>query len=186
MMYGAEVELTDPEPFMASVLAGEKKVAIGNDAQGNRVILLGVPSTHAPQLVIGHEGQQEPLGVGQLVAVHLPGFAVDPDLVGVALPLGHGVGQGLDVDHARKEAIRANKAKSEFLSNMSHDIRTPMNAIVGMTAIATANIDDKQQVQNSLKKISLSSRHLLGLINDVLDMSKSGPACCSTPAGPRR
>lgn len=72
----------------------------------------------------------------------------------------------------RHEAISANKAKSEFLSNMSHDIRTPMNAIVGMTAIATANIDNKQQVQNSLKKIALSGRHLLGLINDILDMSK--------------
>ena len=55
---------------------------------------------------------------------------------------------------------------------MSHDIRTPMNAIVGMTAIATANIDDSKQVQNCLKKITLSSKHLLGLINDVLDMSK--------------
>ncbi len=77
-----------------------------------------------------------------------------------------------DLEAARQEALQANKAKSEFLSNMSHDIRTPMNAIVGMTAIATAHIDDKEQVQNSLKKISLSSRHLLGLINDVLDMSK--------------
>ena len=55
---------------------------------------------------------------------------------------------------------------------MSHDIRTPMNAIVGMTAIATANISDKKQVQNCLRKITLSSKHLLGLINDVLDMSK--------------
>ncbi len=73
---------------------------------------------------------------------------------------------------ARKAAEHANKAKSEFLSNMSHDIRTPMNAIVGMTAIASANINDMQQVQNCLKKITLSSRHLLGLINDVLDMSK--------------
>jgi signal transduction histidine kinase/DNA-binding response OmpR family regulator len=73
---------------------------------------------------------------------------------------------------ARKEAEHANRAKSEFLSNMSHDIRTPMNAIVGMTAIATANIDDTKQVQNCLKKITLSSKHLLGLINDVLDMSK--------------
>lgn len=73
---------------------------------------------------------------------------------------------------ARQEAVYANQAKSEFLSNMSHDIRTPMNAIVGMTAIATANIDDIQQVQNCLKKITLSSKHLLGLINDVLDMSK--------------
>ena len=77
-----------------------------------------------------------------------------------------------ELEKARKEAVHANKAKSEFLSNMSHDIRTPMNAIVGMTAIASANIDDKQQVQNCLKKITLSSRHLLGLINDVLDMSK--------------
>lgn len=73
---------------------------------------------------------------------------------------------------ARSEALSASKAKSEFLSNMSHDIRTPMNAIVGMTAIAIANIDNKQRVQNSLKKIALSSKHLLGLINDILDMSK--------------
>lgn len=76
------------------------------------------------------------------------------------------------VEEARASAEEANKAKSDFLSNMSHDIRTPMNAIVGMTAIATANMDDKEQVANCLKKISLSSRHLLGLINDVLDMSK--------------
>ena len=55
---------------------------------------------------------------------------------------------------------------------MSHDIRTPMNGIVGMTAIASANLDNTQQVKNCLKKISLSSRHLLGLINDILDMSK--------------
>ena len=75
-------------------------------------------------------------------------------------------------EEARHEAELASKSKSEFLSNMSHDIRTPMNAIVGMTAIATAHMDDPQQVQNCLKKITLSSRHLLGLINDVLDMSK--------------
>lgn len=77
-----------------------------------------------------------------------------------------------ELEESRQIALQATKAKSEFLSNMSHDIRTPMNAIVGMTAIATAHIDDKEQVQNCLKKISLSGRHLLGLINDVLDMSK--------------
>lgn len=77
-----------------------------------------------------------------------------------------------ELDLARQEAVHATRAKSEFLSNMSHDIRTPMNAIVGMTAIAAANIDDKKQVQNCLRKITLSSKHLLGLINDVLDMSK--------------
>lgn len=76
------------------------------------------------------------------------------------------------LEAARKEAVRANKAKSEFLSNMSHDIRTPMNGIVGMTAIAISNIDDIARVKDCLKKISLSSKHLLGLINDVLDMSK--------------
>lgn len=77
-----------------------------------------------------------------------------------------------ELERTREEAIEANRAKSEFLSNVSHDIRTPMNAIVGMTAIATANIDNKMQIQNCLKKITLSSKHLLGLINDVLDMSK--------------
>lgn len=77
-----------------------------------------------------------------------------------------------ELDEARREADHANKAKSEFLSNMSHDIRTPMNGIVGMTAIARTNIDDKERVKDCLEKITLSSKHLLGLINDVLDMSK--------------
>lgn len=77
-----------------------------------------------------------------------------------------------ELEQAHRDAEHANRAKSEFLSSMSHDIRTPMNAIVGMTAIATANIDNTLQVQDCLKKISLSSRHLLGLVNDVLDMSK--------------
>ncbi len=80
--------------------------------------------------------------------------------------------QMFELEQARREAEHANKAKSEFLSSISHDIRTPMNAIVGMTAIATANLGNQQQVQNCLKKIGLSSKHLLGLINDVLDMSK--------------
>ncbi len=75
-------------------------------------------------------------------------------------------------ESARTQAEKSNKAKSEFLSNMSHDIRTPMNAIVGMTSIAKAHIDDKQQVETCLDKITYSSKQLLGLINDVLDMSK--------------
>ncbi len=77
-----------------------------------------------------------------------------------------------ELNQARREAIQANKAKSEFLSNMSHDIRTPMNGIVGMTAIAMANIENIDRVKDCLGKITLSSKHLLGLINDVLDMSK--------------
>lgn len=77
-----------------------------------------------------------------------------------------------ELDELHKAALEASRTKSEFLANMSHDIRTPMNAIVGMTAIAMSHIDNREQVQNYLKKITLSSKHLLGLINDVLDMSK--------------
>lgn len=80
--------------------------------------------------------------------------------------------QVYELEKTRQIALEASTAKSKFLANMSHDIRTPMNAIVGMTAIATAHIDDQKQVQNCLRKITLSSKHLLGLINDVLDMSK--------------
>ena len=73
---------------------------------------------------------------------------------------------------AFEAADEANRAKSDFLSHMSHDIRTPMNAIMGMTAVAVMNIDDKERLMDCLNKITLSSRHLLALINDVLDMSK--------------
>ncbi|MGN1338994.1 MAG: response regulator [Oscillospiraceae bacterium] len=67
---------------------------------------------------------------------------------------------------------KANEAKSTFLSNMSHDIRTPMNGIIGMTAIASAHIDDKERVVDCLDKIAGASRHLLSLINEILDLSK--------------
>lgn len=77
-----------------------------------------------------------------------------------------------EIDEAKKEAVHANMAKSEFLSKMSHDIRTPMNAIVGMTEIALKNIEDTEKVNDCLKKVKLSSKHLLGLISDILDMSK--------------
>ncbi len=76
------------------------------------------------------------------------------------------------INNARHEAEQANMAKSSFLASMSHDIRTPMNAIVGMTEIAIKNKGDKARLQDCLDKIKLSSKQLLGLINDVLDMSK--------------
>lgn len=81
---------------------------------------------------------------------------------------------------AQKEALKAayeaaniaNSAKTDFLANMSHDIRTPMNAIIGMTAIAGTHLDDRERVADCLSKITISSKHLLGIINEVLDMSK--------------
>ena len=80
------------------------------------------------------------------------------------------------VQQALREAVdvanAANKAKSDFLSSMSHDIRTPMNGIIGMTAIAANHLDDRERVADCLRKISESSDHLLSLINEVLDMNK--------------
>ncbi len=83
-------------------------------------------------------------------------------------------------EQAQKEALQnalataehANHAKTAFLNNMSHDIRTPMNAIAGFTALAATHIDNKEQVRDYLGKIAVSSQHLLSLINDVLDMSR--------------
>ena len=71
-----------------------------------------------------------------------------------------------------REAEAANRAKTDFLSTMSHDIRTPMNAIIGLTAIAEKNLDDREAISENLRKISLASNHLLTLINDILDISK--------------
>ena len=80
------------------------------------------------------------------------------------------------VNQALSDAVAAaetaNRAKSTFLSNMSHDIRTPMNAIIGFTTLALSNLDDKERVKDYLAKTLASSNHLLSLINDVLDMSR--------------
>ncbi len=80
--------------------------------------------------------------------------------------------QTVDLQDALAAAQHANKAKTTFLNNMSHDIRTPMNAIIGFTSLAAAHIDNSEQVQDYLAKITTSSNHLLSLINDVLDMSR--------------
>ena len=295
MLYGSQLQISDPQPFLESLSQGQEKVAIGTNVLGEKVILLGVPSPHPPTgehdyaaLVVGFpveyisdnlaleenseraysyiirkDGsfvirtadayrnnyfervrvvyddvngmtpdeyiQALSAAMGEdsdysneftmdgeryhLFCTHLPysewylitfmpygtmdsvvrSFSqewgsltiLSGAIILTALLLVFYKYFGLtrqqlhEVEEARqaaeaaqKEAEHANRAKSEFLSNMSHDIRTPMNAIVGMTAIATANIDNTDQVRNCLKKIALSSKHLLGLINDVLDMSK--------------
>ena len=295
MLYGSQLTVIDVEPFLSSLTAGDKKVAIGTNESGEKVVLLGMPSPHEPttdhtcaalvaglpityisdhlpleenneraySFIIRRDGSfvirsstayrnnyfervraiyedvngmtpdryLEELGAAMeegrdysneftmkgerfhLYCTRLPSSewylitfmpygAMDVIVIGfsrewASLTVFSGVliltalllvfykyfgltrQQLRDVEsaraaaeEARRDAEHANQAKSEFLSNMSHDIRTPMNAIVGMTAIATANIDNQQQVQHCLKKIALSSKHLLNLINDVLDMSK--------------
>ena len=82
------------------------------------------------------------------------------------------IAQDRNLRNALAAAEHANRAKTAFLNNMSHDIRTPMNAVIGFTALATAHIDNKELVLDYLKKIHTSGQHLLSLINDVLDMSR--------------
>ncbi len=130
------------------------------------ILVTALPYGVLDQMINSLGSQWTTLGLGGCVIILLALFIVFGGYYHLTRK------QIADLDSARQEAIKANAAKSEFLSNMSHDIRTPMNAIVGMTAIAITNIDNPQQVKNCLKKISLSSKHLLGLINDVLDMSK--------------
>ena len=264
MLYGSDIQITDPAPFLASLRGGEKKVAVGTDASGDKLVLMGVPAGYTMDgggksvaLVAGlpveyisetlalnttdsvvysyiirqdgsfvirsteafqdtyfdqiramfeeagssggeryirelqesmdhNEDYSTVLEIGKerrhlhctrlaysewhLVMV-MPYGSLDEEistlssqwiamtLAGSAIILAALMlifakymqitrEQMAELDNARREAIHANQAKSEFLSNMSHDIRTPMNAIVGMTAIATANIGDMQQVQN--------------------------------------
>ena len=128
-------------------------------------------------------GEGEPSWSGDLWDRHLRA-RLSPGPEGTCLIMLWDVTEEVLRQHSRMEAANAalksaldaanaaSKAKSDFLSNMSHDIRTPLNAIIGMTTIAQAHLDEQERVEDCLEKISLSSRHLLGLINDILDMSR--------------
>lgn len=98
----------------------------------------------------------------------------DPEyrFVGERLAVFKAVNRIIAMNMLKRRADNANEAKSKFLSKMSHDIRTPMNAIIGMTNIALNAVDDRNQVIECLKKIDSSTKYLLGLVNDILDISK--------------
>ncbi len=102
-----------------------------------------------------------------LVSIVIVGFAILMAVDGTYIIL-----TNKRLKNSMEEIKYANEAKTRFLSSMSHDIRTPMNAIIGMTTIAAKRIDDKQQVEECLRQITRASNHLLTLINDVLDISK--------------
>lgn len=164
----------------------EQKVSAENRA-GTGYLVVEQPAEGLRRIVYADEGACALAGIS-LEAL----LAADPAqiLEGLAyreIPL-NGGGQALlllrspedeDPEQANsrlREALEAaeaaNRAKSSFLSSMSHDIRTPMNAILGMTSIALAHIDEKSRVQDSLLKIQTASNHLMSLVNDVLDMSR--------------
>ena len=104
-------------------------------------------------------------GVGEDVEIAI-GFS------NVNMEIRHEMEQRKLVENALAQAQHANSAKTTFLSNMSHDMRTPMNAIIGFSAIAANHIDNPERVKDCLEKITSSSSHLLSLINDILDMSR--------------
>lgn len=147
---------------------------VQEDGGGRRIVSA---SPEARQALGRAEGEL----IGRDPDVLLTGFAVSetPLSNGKAIlvldphpPADELVKANFDLQQALKAAESANQAKSSFLSNMSHDIRTPMNAIIGMTSIAQNHLDEKGRVQDCLNKIQTASSHLLGLINDVLDMSR--------------
>ncbi len=288
MLYGVQIEPVEQEDFWASLNAGEEKVTLARDQNGDDVILMGVPITYAPSQggscvalvagfptsyfintlsldrsgslvnysIISREGEfiirgkamegkdyfdrvrtyyedmdeeaserfiqelGEAMDKGRdftaeasvkgemrnlygtilpysdwYLMLAMPYGLIDESIAGLGSQWSYtAIGECLMIivilllvfaeyfrmirrqmyalDKAKRSAERANRAKSDFLSNISHDIRTPMNGIIGMAAVASANLGNRMQVENCLKKITVSSRHLLGLINDVLDMSK--------------
>lgn len=108
----------------------------------------------------------------QYVFPELPFYSMAFSLILIGMALTKEYRQRELLVDALNAAERANRAKTTFLNNMSHDIRTPMNAIIGFTALAGAHVDEPELVQDYLAKISTSVQHLLSLINDVLDMSR--------------
>lgn len=108
----------------------------------------------------------------QYVFPELPFYSMAFALILIGMALTKEYRQRELLVDALNAAERANRAKTTFLNNMSHDIRTPMNAIIGFTALAGAHVDEPKLVQDYLAKISTSGQHLLSLINDVLDMSR--------------
>lgn len=108
----------------------------------------------------------------QYVFPELPFYSMAFSLILIGMALTKEYRQRELLVDALNVAERANRAKTTFLNNMSHDIRTPMNAIIGFTALAAAHVDEPELVQDYLAKISTSVQHLLSLINDVLDMSR--------------
>lgn len=108
----------------------------------------------------------------QYVFPELPFYSMAFSLILIGMALTKEYRQRELLVDALNAAERANRAKTTFLNNMSHDIRTSMNAIIGFTALAAAHVDEPELVQDYLTKISTSGQHLLSLINDVLDMSR--------------
>lgn len=147
--------------------AFERQAVMDRFASGERDIYMELQEK-------GYDGEYHWLSV-QLIYVENP---FDDDVLAIELVK---VLDSQRAEQARQEQLlrdalasakAANKAKSDFLSRMSHDIRTPMNAIVGMSTIGQLKLDDRRSVQDCFSKIDVSSRYLLSLINDILDMSK--------------
>ncbi|MBQ1491825.1 MAG: response regulator [Blautia sp.] len=142
-----------------------------NDSKGRRCVIGYAPVNATDSWSIISYVRREDM-VEETVDFFLLGFVAAALLLLLLVDMLTMYRGSVKLKKATLEAEEANQAKTDFLSAMSHDIRTPMNAIVGLTTIASKNVADRDTVQDCLKKIQLASNHLLTLINDILDISK--------------
>ena len=152
-------------------VGGKPGVLEMNDAQGQRCLMAHTRVNSTDDWIIVALIPLEELGHA-VMNWTLVGIVTGGLLLLLAFNLANMINLNRQLKAAAASADRANQAKTDFLSTMSHDIRTPMNAIIGLTTIAGKNVEDTVTVRDSLHKINLASNHLLTLINDILDISK--------------
>ena len=152
-------------------VGGKPGVLEMNDAQGQRCLMAHTRVNSTDDWIIVALIPLEELGHA-VMNWTLVGIVTGGLLLLLAFNLANMINLNRQLKAAAASADRANQAKTDFLSTMSHDIRTPMNAIIGLTTIAGKNVNDADTVKDSLKKINMASNHLLTLINDILDISK--------------
>lgn len=155
----------DSNPALFGILSKSLQRISKNELQDILSRDAAIAEPLSPQMLLKHYPTQTAAAIG-LFAILLS------LLIFMAVTSSQRRQQNLVLAQAKKEAEHANRAKSDFLANMSHDMRTPLNAIVGMTNMAIDTIDEKKQALDYLQIVKASSLHLLSLINDVLDISK--------------
>ncbi len=169
--YNTDVDYDEAEEILNKIVTDSGSIEMNTKTGGNKCILGHSPFDTKGGLVLLSIMPYKNLNVGTqnwlLIGVITSGLLI---LFVLDLMVMLILNKQLKV--AAREAKSASKAKTDFLSTMSHDIRTPMNAIIGLTTISEKNLGDEKLVAENLRKINLASNHLLTLINDILDISK--------------
>ncbi len=137
--------------------------------QDHEMVAYGIPRIHSQQMLITGTGERRMFNINKVVLYTSAHKAYA--ILGVVEDITEQKQQEMELVRAKHDANAANRAKSEFLSHMSHEIRTPLNSIIGLTHIASES-DDPGRIKEYLDQVSTSSKHLLSIINDILDLSR--------------